>query len=578
MLTEYCECCNNPLPKRGIIEKLCFFDKYFIFNNAFPSIYFYLKFITTMIFIALIFSISFSLPGYYINIESNNKVKLYCDDIIKSDYKSFDFNKQLYTTCNNYYYLSFSESNNSRNGNLSSNIKYNFIPYMFYNYFAHEYNFKLSKDSYKKEHSSEVANNICLLNSFEEIEEEEKTDLISEGVFKLKYLCLISSLLSLLFYFIQLIKSEFLVRKVKEDHISSSDFALLVTEVDNSKFLINNNNSIDCNCAKDYSNYNINNIKPIYVNYIYKTKWFLTKFRELDSLRKRISRLQNISKKFNFIKKMFIKHLFDENTTSYKNDNKEKEIENHEIDNKVCKNKIIPNSSAIDKRIAKLNNKKKEIEKELIEYISKLVDCEENNNNNNNTTKDNIDSIENDSTLNTVLNTTSSLVTGINSNIKITNSFLYQNLTDSQILIFKTKSERNKYKNLFKYYQSTTSTNKILKILFPFIYNNSNYGKSLAINKVPLFLIPSTLNNAPDPSDIKWENFEFTNEYRQSNRVYSVIVSFVLVIFTFIVVLVLNLIQLRFKLNNNVSFSYLVSCVISIFNMLINRKLFSLTR
>ena len=153
-------------------------------------------------------------------------------------------------------------------------------------------------------------------------------------------------------------------------------------------------------------------------------------------------------------------------------------------------------------------------------------------------------------------------------------------LTTSIILIFNTEKEKDVYLEIFNKDNKKNSTySQIIQMIFPFLKrNNSYYHTYYDINAIPRALSNCTIERAPEPSDILWENYEYDEFYRKKNRIYSWYICTFLVILTFGTVLSINYIQLKYNLKKNKFYSILISIVISSFNSLINKKLFDLTK
>lgn len=169
------------------------------------------------------------------------------------------------------------------------------------------------------------------------------------------------------------------------------------------------------------------------------------------------------------------------------------------------------------------------------------------------------------------------ILTKINNYIKNYENFDSKILTNSLILVFNKEKEKDYYINsLTVKKESFFST--LTSMLFPFLKrNNHYYYKNYDYQAIPKCLKEATVERAPEPSDLLWENFEFSDDYRKKQKNYSVFISFLLVLLTFSTVLAVNLVQLKYKLKKNKVYSMLISIIISLFNWVINKKLFNLT-
>lgn len=103
------------------------------------------------------------------------------------------------------------------------------------------------------------------------------------------------------------------------------------------------------------------------------------------------------------------------------------------------------------------------------------------------------------------------------------------------------------------------------------IYNNKQENSKFSIIKlISVFRQFKSLDNcvnvsnAPDPYDIVWENLEYDIGLRYKRKLMSYFYAFIIILAAFILVLLINIIQIRYELKKNKMLSYLVSLLITI--------------
>lgn len=280
-MIEYCNCCLNHLPNTGILEKYSLFESIYSLNNTYPALYLYLRYILFVSSFLFIFSLLYSLPGYYINKISMHQLSDYCKSL---NYQSFFFSKTQFNKCNEYLEFQYNE--------------FDFISTIFFNYFQDKicsdtiYDGVFSSkfflgDKINHDICSKPDKNLNLNLTFNSSISLFSSSISSQNFSTLFYslysffvkfvkgvgfnnFTLISSLTGLIYYFWFLVKIDQTIKEIDYDNITPSDYAVLVSNVDIDGLYKNNNSvselknlffdekQLDTKNEKEYTNINDN--------------------------------------------------------------------------------------------------------------------------------------------------------------------------------------------------------------------------------------------------------------------------------------------------------------------------------
>jgi hypothetical protein len=145
-----------------------------------------------------------------------------------------------------------------------------------------------------------------------------------------------------------------------------------------------------------------------------------------------------------------------------------------------------------------------------------------------------------------------------------------QKSSQSTGVVFATFKDSQDYETFFNFFPQTAYSNFFFKIvfffanyLFPCCFNDRYKRKINIINQLKVV-------RAPEPTDILWQNLEYSDLNKIVRKLLVYVISIVLILISFTLIVILNIIQNKYKTEFDALINSIISLAISSVIIVIN--------